>query len=225
MSMFINLQRTVDLYKKQRVELANRGEVGIIPASNQVRGDKPVPLPSSDSMQVFVSTPDARVNAQMSTVDLKIVETICPPAKEHVEELDHTSSQRRQDDVCSNSLELVLSGPSDHENKGEPLASLGEKENKDAAEMVNSRDSEVKYSMEVKNKSQVAHKDDDINSKAKTFGSANCGDGKPGLGDTLGDPLIFEDGSSKACDALMAGSNESESLILSRIHHSPESTH
>ncbi|KAF7816699.1 nipped-B-like protein B [Senna tora] len=222
-------QRAIDLYKKQRVELPNREKVDIIPASNQVQGNESVPIPSLENMQISVSTCDARVNMPLSTLGPKTVATICPPAEEHLEELDQMSSQKQQDHVCSNSLELILSGPSDHENKGEPLAALGEKEDKDTSEMVNSGDFEEKHSMEVENNSPLApvlrEDEDDMNSKAKTTDFAQCGDGKPGFDETLGDPLIFEDGSSKACDALMGSSNESESLILSRIHHSPESTH
>ncbi|XP_028790822.1 nipped-B-like protein B [Neltuma alba] len=203
-------QRAMDLYKKQRVKLPTRGKVDIIPAFNQVQDDESAPIHSSENGQVSVFTSDASVK-QKSTSDLKIGETLHPSAEEHLEELDQACSQKRQDHVqdhvCINSLGLVLSAPSDHGNKGEPLAASGEKEEKETSEMMGSGESKENQSMEVENKSLLVpdlHKDDV---------------------DTLGDPLIFGDGSSKACDALMAGSNESESLILSRIHHSPESTH
>lgn len=198
-------QRAMDLYKKQRVELPNKGEVDIIPAFNQVRGDESASVHSSENMQVSVFTSDARVKPKF-TSDLKIGETLHPSAGEHLEELDQAYSDKQQGHGCAISLGLVFSGPSDRGNEGEPLAALGEEE-KETSDLVGSGGSKENQFMEVENKSQLVtdlHKDDV---------------------DTLGDPLIFEDGSSKACDALMAGSNESESLILSRIHHSPESTH
>ncbi|KAI9098016.1 hypothetical protein K1719_025787 [Acacia pycnantha] len=199
-------QRALELYKKQRVGLPNGGRVDVIPAFNQVRGDESPPIHISEKVQVSVLTSDARVKPE-STSDSKIVETSHSPAEEHLQEPDQACSQKGQDQVCANSLGLVLSGPSDHGNKGEPLGALGEKEEAEASETVGSGESKENQSMEVENKSLLVpdlHKDDV---------------------DTLGGPLIFEEGSSKACDALMAGSNESESVILSRIHHSPESTH
>ncbi|KAJ8771582.1 hypothetical protein K2173_026759 [Erythroxylum novogranatense] len=41
----------------------------------------------------------------------------------------------------------------------------------------------------------------------------------------ISDSLLFSDGSSKVSGALMPGSSESELVILTRIHHSPKSTH
>ncbi|XP_008380885.1 uncharacterized protein [Malus domestica] len=58
-------------------------------------------------------------------------------------------------------------------------------------------------------------KDDNPIDQASTEGAA----------DAVTGPLIIPEGSQKACEALMPGSNESDSVILSRIHHSPESTH
>ncbi|KAL3570577.1 hypothetical protein D5086_027826, partial [Populus alba] len=52
-----------------------------------------------------------------------------------------------------------------------------------------------------------------------------CAEEGRGSGDAICGPLFFSDDSLKASGALMSGSNESESVILSRIHHSPESTH
>jgi hypothetical protein len=52
-----------------------------------------------------------------------------------------------------------------------------------------------------------------------------CAEEGRGSGDAICGPLFFSDDSLKASGALMPGSNESESVILSRIHHSPESTH
>lgn len=187
----------MDLYKKHKVGLTNGGKIDIISAFNQVRGVESDHIHSSENMEASDFVSDARVEPK-SISDSKIAETLHHPAGEHLKELDQACSPKGQDHGFASS--------SDHGNEGEPLAALGEKE-KETSEMVESGESKDNQSMEVENKSLLVpglHKD------VETL---------------VDDPLIFEDGSSKACDALMAGSNESESLILSRIHHSPESTH
>ncbi|XP_061356163.1 uncharacterized protein LOC133300604 isoform X2 [Gastrolobium bilobum] len=222
-------QRAIDLYKQQRTELLSDGKVDIISASNQVLVDESVPLPSLVSEQISASALDEMDNVPMPTFEHKKMEALSP-AKENLEEIDQTCSQKELDHDCNHSSKLVISSPScGHEKQREPVAGLCEKEDKVISDMVNSGNAEEKSPMAFKNELQLSptlHDDgDNMNNKAKSTGFAHRADEKRGFDDTMIRPLIFEDGSPRACDALMPGSNESESLILSRIHHSPESTH
>lgn len=61
-------------------------------------------------------------------------------------------------------------------------------------------------------------------SKIKCYPSSCSTEERQNIGETLSG-LLYSDGSSKACEALMPGPKESESVNLHRIHHSPESTH
>ena len=222
MNIFSTLQRAMDLYKKQSVKLPNGAEGDIVAESNRMQVDEPVPIPSSENREVSVSASDGAKDVLIPKVEPKKEEI-------HVEEINQTSSQMDQDYDCTHSLETGMSSPSSgHENQ-EAIAGFCEKEDKVTSDKAHSGDAEENQSMASKNGAQLAttlHEDgDDMSSEAKTTGSAHCADEKLGFDDTKVNPLIFEDGSPKACDALIPGSNESESLILSRIHHSPESTH
>ncbi|KAI4337960.1 hypothetical protein L6164_016321 [Bauhinia variegata] len=202
-------QKAIDLYKKQKMEMPN-GKLSIISASKQIQVDEPVPIPCVENMQV-----SEMENMPLTTLELKKVETTSA-AKEDLEE--------EPDQIHILGQDKIRALPDPSAGQG-----LGEKEEKILSEQANSGDAMENHSAG-KNSAQLAsstlHKGgDDMDGKAKSTGFAHCVDEKLGSGDPLGGPLIFEDGSSKACDALMPGSNESESLILSRIHHSPESTH
>ncbi|XP_020211326.1 uncharacterized protein LOC109796103 [Cajanus cajan] len=217
-------QRAIDLYKKHRVNLPNKAEVDKIAVSNQKQVDESVPIPSLENGHVSVTASDGTKDVPMPTLESDKVETTSP-AKEQLEEIDQTYSQMEQDYDKTG-----MSSPSSGRvNQAAAVADLQEKEPKITSDKVNSGDAEEDYSLAAKNEAQLAPtlhgEGDNIDSKAKTTGFAHCADEKLGLGDTKINPLIVEDGSPKACDALMPGSNESESLILSRIHHSPESTH
>ncbi|KAJ8751967.1 hypothetical protein K2173_000713 [Erythroxylum novogranatense] len=61
--------------------------------------------------------------------------------------------------------------------------------------------------------------------KIKDNVSFSCAEEGQGLGDAMYGSLLSSDDPCKASEDLMVGSNESESVILSRIHHSPENTH
>lgn len=209
MNIFFNLQRAIDIYKKQKLELPSEGKIDIISAFNQVQVGESIPVPSLGSRHVSASASNGTEDLPISTLGDKKLESLSP-AKEHLEEIDQTCGQK--------GLEKQI----------EPVAGLWEK-GEVTSNKVNPGDAEENKPMTFKNESQsgpALHDDgDNMNSKAKTTGFAHHADEKQGFVDTMVSPLIFEDGSPRACDALMPGSNESESLILSRIHHSPESTH
>lgn len=226
--MFSNLQRAIEHYKKERVELPNGERVDIISAFNQVQVDEAVPTPSLEDIQVTVSADDALANMPLSTLDLQKVKTLSP-AKQHLKDPHQNLGQKGQDHLCNHSVKMVMSCPSLHEDEVPLAAGLCEKEDEVTFKQVNSGDFEENRDAAVINEfklvSTLPKGSGNVNRIAKITGFAHSADEKLGSGDTLGGPLIFGDGTPKACDTLMLGSNESKSLILSRIHHSPDSTH
>ena len=226
MNIFSNLQRAIDLYKKQRVKLPNGRKVDIVSAYNQVQVDESAPIRGLENQQVSASASDGMEDVPISILEQKKLETLSP-AKENLQEIDHTCSQTEQDRDCTHSLKSSPS--SGDEKQRELLVGLSEKEDEDTSDKVNLGEAEENNPMAFKNESQLAptlHDDDNVRSKTIiTTGFAHRADEKLGFGDNMISPLIFGDGSPRACDALMPGSIESESLILSRIHHSPESKH
>lgn len=224
--IFSNLQRAIDLYKKHRVNLPNKREVDDTVVFHQMQVDESFPVPNLENGHVSVSACNGIKDVPMPTLESGKVETTSP-AKEQLEGINQTYIQMEQDHDKTG-----MSSPSSSRvNQEETVAGLQEKEPKITSDKVNSGDAKEDYTLAAKNEAQLAPtlhgEGDNIDSEAKTTGFAHCADEKLGFGDTKvnPNPLIVEDGSPKACDALMPGSNESESLILSRIHHSPESTH
>ncbi|KAL9312883.1 hypothetical protein ACSQ67_018335 [Phaseolus vulgaris] len=222
-------QISMNLYKKHMVKLPNKGEVDNIVVSNLMQvDDESIPIPSLENGHASVSATNGIKDVPMPTLESGKVETVSP-AKEQLEEINQSYSQLELDhDDNKSGMSSPSSGRVD---QAAAVAGLQEKEPEITADMVDSGDAEEDYSLAAKNEAQLAStllgEGDNIDCKAKTTGFARCADEKLGFGDTKvnPNPLIVEDGSPKACDALMPGSNESESLILSRIHHSPESTH
>ncbi|XP_019416800.1 PREDICTED: uncharacterized protein LOC109328017 isoform X2 [Lupinus angustifolius] len=201
-------QRAMDLYKKQRVKLPNERELGIIVPSNQMEVDESLPASSLENKQVSVSASDGTKDVLIPAVELEKMNAVSP-AKQHLEETNQTCNQMEQDYDSTHSLKMDMTDKSSvRENQEEAIAALYENEGEVTSD-----------NMASENEAQLApalqEGGDNMNSKAKTTGDD----------DTKVNPLILVDGSPKVCDSLMPGSNESESLILNRIHHSPESTH
>ncbi|XP_027357046.1 zinc finger CCCH domain-containing protein 13 isoform X2 [Abrus precatorius] len=222
-------QRAIALYKKHRVKLPKKEELDSIAAPSQMQVDESVPIPSLENGHVPVSAFNEINDVLIPSLEPNKVESTSP-VKEQLEENNQNYSQMVQDHDCTHSFKTGISSPSSGQmNQEAAVAGLQEKEDYVTSDKMNSGDAEEDNSMASKTEAQLAptlYEDgDNINSKAKTTGFAHCADEKLGFGDTQVNPLVVEDGSPKACDALMPGSNESESLILSRIHHSPESTH
>jgi zinc finger CCCH domain-containing protein 13 len=225
------MQRAIDIYKKHRVKLPNKGDVDIFAASksNQVQMDESVPISSLENKHDSVSASDAAKDVPTPALQPKEVETLSP-AMEQLDGINQTCSQMEQDGDCTDTLKIDTSSPSSGpENKEAAVAALPMEEDKVAFDQLNSGDAENNHTAASKSEALLAptsHEEcENMNIEDTITGFSQYTDEKLGFGDTKGNPLIFEDGSPKACDALMPGSNESESLILSRIHHSPESTH
>ncbi|KAK7282582.1 hypothetical protein RIF29_11481 [Crotalaria pallida] len=206
-------QRAMDLYQKQRVKLLTERELVSVAPSNQMEVNESVPTPSLENTQVSVSAADGTKDVLIpSSEEPKKVEALSP-VKEHLEEINQTCDQLEQDYDSTHSPKI---------KQEEAAADVGENEDKVTSDKVKSSDEEENHSMASKNEAKLAptlqEEGGNINDEAETTITGTDDDTKV-------NPLILEDGSPKVCDALMPGSNDSESLILSRIHHSPESTH
>lgn len=226
------LQRAMDLYKKQRVDIVGLLSVAgrtldIISASNQVMEEQ-APICKVEKAEEPIPTLNAEMpSSPMSTVDQKNVEAIAL-MPENMEEPISTPTQEAQNHVCTPTEEVLVAYGG--ENPGEPLpASSGEKDGM-ASEQVNSEVADGECLMPVDNELQatttLSTDGDNINGLGKTNGNNSSYYAEERLSDdAIIGPKFFPGGSPRACEALMPGSNESESVILSRIHHSPESTH
>ncbi|KAE9587240.1 hypothetical protein Lalb_Chr23g0271551 [Lupinus albus] len=211
-------QRAMDIYKKQRVKLPNEGELDIIVPSNPMEVDDALPSSSLDDKKVSISASEGTKDVLIPAVELEKMKA-SSPANDHIDDTNQTCNQMEQDYDSTHSPKMDTAGQSSvHENREEAVTALCKNEDKDTSDNVKSSDEEDNNSSASKSEAELAQAlqedGDNMNSKAKT-----CGHG------TKVNLLILEDGSPKLCDALMPGSNESDSLILSRIHHSPESTH
>ncbi|XP_018838726.2 fl(2)d-associated complex component-like isoform X2 [Juglans regia] len=231
------LQRAMNLYKKQRVEVVGllsirRGTLGIISASNQETVEEQALVCEVVEAEEPVPTMDVKVpSAHISTVDQNKVEAVSTNVLQ--ETVESVSSPAPGVQNCIGTPQMEARGQaSGGENPGEPLpvsssenkVSMPPKEmNLDVADGAclltreNDTQSTTNFPMDGEN----------INWVGKTTnGSSSSYCAEEGLlSDAINGPKCFPVGSPRACEALMPGSNESESVILSRIHRSPESTH
>ncbi|CAL0327481.1 unnamed protein product [Lupinus luteus] len=208
--------RAMDIYRKQRVKLLNEGELDFIAPSNHMEVDDALPASSPDNKTVSVPASERTTDVLIPAVELEKMKASSPA--NHLDHANQTCNQMEQDYDSTHSPKMDTAEQSSvHENQ-EAVTALFENEDKVTSDTVKSSDEEENHSSASKSEAELAQAmqedGDNMNSKAKT-----CGD------DTKVNLLILEDGSPKVCDGLMPGSNESELLILSRIHHSPESTH
>lgn len=226
------LQRAMDLYKKQRVDIVGLLSVAgqtldIISASKQVTVEEQAPICDMEKAEEPIPTLNAEMPSEpISTVDQKNVEAIAL-MQENMEEQVSTPTQEAQNHVCTPTQEVLVAYGGE---TGEPVpASSGEKDGM-ASEQVNSEVADGDCLLTVDNESQktttFSADGSNINGLGKADGNSSTYYTEERLsGDTINGPKFFPGGSPRACEALMSGSNESESVILSRIHHSPESTH
>lgn len=228
------LQRAMDLYKKQRVDIVGLLSVAgrtldIISASNKVTVEEQAPICDMEKAEEPIPTFDAEMPsaAPMSTVDQKNVETTAL-MQENMEEPVSTPTQEAQNHVCTPTQEVLVAYGG--ENPGEPVPVSSGEDEMASEEQVNSKVADGDCILTVDNESQkttaLSADGDNINGLGKANGNNSTYYAEEKLsGDAINGPKFFPGGSPRACEALMPGSNESESVILSRIHHSPESTH
>lgn len=228
------MQRAMDIYKRQRVSLslpmANGGKVDIILAP---RIEEQVPVNDLDVGGEPVLDHNEEISdVQMLNLDeekVKVHASISPEK----ENLEVACSQELAVHAHTSNLKLESASQAlSHDIPEEPMMIFsGDKVDKMSSEMVNSEDKQgdfVSTPDDVPNADQVLPTDGqkmDENRKMEGSNTYNRAEEGEGVGNAICGSVIFSDGSPKASGALMPGSNEPESVILRRIHHSPESTH
>ncbi|XP_022735855.1 uncharacterized protein LOC111289249 [Durio zibethinus] len=233
-------QKAMDLYKKQRLQMdtmpnVNGGTLAVISASNQEKGkeqssdlvveETEEPVLTSDAEMLDSAMPNSdqqkgeAVPTAYSQENMEqLVSVQSGELPDHVDSLPPEISQLSNIDIGQRTPEVsepVLNGNDAEEIKSEQVI-LGDVVGDSFRSLDNASEA-------------VVLPTDDENSKEinKTEGDNSvysCKE-RQDFGDAISGSLFLSDGSPKVSGALIPGSNESESLILSRIHHSPENTH
>lgn len=237
----------MDLYKKQMMETRGRpfitGEtLELISASNLENGEErvhydvarvedPVPNSSAEMLDAPISDIDSKhVEADPSAAadaEDKSAEVVsCPGEELHIPICSPPKFEGPIEDNGQDNMVVEPAQPnsSDAEMEGISCEQQEQVKSKDAG-VVAFSSLEIE-SLAVTTQSNFGGNLNGI-SNSKTNGDDSSILTEDGLafGDATNGPLCIQDGSPKGCEALMPGSKESESIILSRIHHSPESTH
>lgn len=222
----------MDIYKKQRVGLSglpivNGGTLDVIATSRVEQ----VPINDVDKAEEPVLNCDEDMpDVPILNLDQKKAEVPIAVTQEKPEEMVSTAGQEGRVHSHAPYLELADQAHSDN-NPEKPIQVVsGNKIDGMPSELVNSEDALGDCGSSPENVLQAATNlpTDDLmeeTDKINDNNSLHCAEEKQGFDDAKNGPLFFSEGSSKASGTLMPGSNESESVILSRIHHSPESTH
>lgn len=235
----------MDLYNRQMMDtrgtaFVTGGALDFISASNQENREEqvhcdvprvkdPVPTPDAEMLDAPISTLDSR-NAEAEaeadpssgvTSEKSVEQVSCEEVHIHISpsaELEGPNLDNDQDNIGE--PEPISSGV-----KMEVISSekQQEVESKEAADVNGFASVEIASLAAAATPSAVVDNLEGISNN--TNGDFETEEGGVALGDATNGPLCIPDGSPKGCEALMSGSKESESIILSRIHHSPESTH
>ncbi|EOY23517.1 Uncharacterized protein TCM_015385 isoform 1 [Theobroma cacao] len=217
-------QKAMDLYKKQRLQMGamlndNGGMLKFISASNQEKEQ------SSDHV-----VEDTEEQALIS--DAEMLDVAMPNSDQQKEEAVPTAAQENKEQPVSiQSGELPDHMDSLSPEKSElPNTDLGHRSPEVLKPVLNGIEAEEMESLEADNASEAVVLSTDVensNEINKTEGdnSVYCGKERQVFDDAISGSLFLSDGSPKVSGDLIPGSNESEFVILSRIHHSPESTH
>lgn len=196
----------------------------------QIHGDEEKvenPVPTSDTEMV---------DAPNTGLDVENVEAVPSVAAEEKMEVEVISipCHEEQNHNCSHSPRLAVLVKDDFpDNLGETLAtSNGVEAEAISSEVLKSEDTAADGIASLDNASlpvvPLSSEGDKLNRSGEASGGHCVNHVEEGLpfGDGLsGHVSVRDDGSPKDSEAMMSGSNESESVNLSRIHHSPESTH
>ncbi|XWS61315.1 hypothetical protein CRYUN_Cryun07bG0115700 [Craigia yunnanensis] len=223
-------QKAMDLYKKQRLQMGaisnvNGGMLAFISASNKEKGKEQssdhvieeagesVMISDAEMLDATKLNSDQQKGEAVSTAVSQenmeqLVSIQSGGLPENLDSLSPEESKLPNTDIGQMSPEVpkpVLNG-----NKGKEMES----------EQMNSGDIVGDSLRSVGNTSEGVHL------ATEGDNSVYCDKERQGFGDAISGSLFLSDGSPKVTGAmLIPGSNECESVILSRIHHSPESTH
>uniref|UniRef100_A0A6M2FA87 Uncharacterized protein n=1 Tax=Populus davidiana TaxID=266767 RepID=A0A6M2FA87_9ROSI len=216
-------QRAIEYYKKQRIGLSglpivNGGKIDAI-STSKVK-DEPI-IDVHKAEELVLNQNEEMPDVPVLSLDQKKVEEVAiADTREISEELVSAPSLKEHAHACTSSQELPDQALDQQDCVEKPAEMYsGNKIDEVPSEPVNSGVvgslPDPDYAPEAATISPTEGLDDN---------SLQCAEEGQGSGDTMCGPLFFSDDSPKASGALMPGSNESESVILSRIHHSPEST-
>ncbi|XP_042485972.1 uncharacterized protein LOC122066216 isoform X2 [Macadamia integrifolia] len=233
-------QRAMALYK----ESGERAKVNALrsPESEPLKvqipfGERLEHLPiSNEVVEGPVSASNREeVEGPVPTSEVREAEDSIPASKQgKVEEPIPASSEEKFDE-----MQVLISALADEKGE-EPIPIPGEdkseemflKSNHDGVNIVGSTYQEESeeavgdHFSSLENASLVARKDNDMNgtNSPRVSPHANSAEERQGFGDLICGPVGFSHG-SEACEALTPESIERGLVNLSRIHHSPESTH
>ncbi|PRQ60417.1 hypothetical protein RchiOBHm_Chr1g0380961 [Rosa chinensis] len=226
-------QKAMDLYKKQRMEAKGMsfvagGRLDIILASNQKNMEAKVS--EVEKVEQLVLKSDAEMaDAPVSSSDEK--NALVTVSTDSVKELVSTPGHEMQNHISLGSPKLEMAVEDSSQVEPEEPQTIP-----NGVEMDSMSSEQEK--LEVDNADGFSLLDNKVSLPTNTtlpadgYGVNKVKDdysiyhAEEGVAvDAIRGPLVIPDGSPKACEALMSGSNESDSVILSRIHHSPESTH
>ncbi|KAL5746535.1 hypothetical protein ACOSP7_027681 [Xanthoceras sorbifolium] len=230
-------QRAMNYYKKQRIQMSgiiNGGKLDIISKSNEEKV-KQGSLCNVDKAEGLVFN-----DIEMSDAPMSIPDQEKPEAVSH-DDVHEVSEEKVaalcpvvQDDAHAPLLNVEVPNQDfPPKSPEEPVLILnGDKMDGLPSEQVITEGADGHTSPTLDNVPHAAAilpaDDNKINeeiSKSKSNDSFYPPEEKEGLGDAINGRLFLSDGSPKIAEAMMPESNESESVILNRIHHSPESTH
>lgn len=235
-SVFLNLQRAMGLYKKQMMEtrgkpFINKRTLELISASSLGNGgeqvhcdvarvEDPVLDSAADMLDAPISDRDSEnVEADPSAAaEDKSAEPVQSPSKDVRPPISPPHSE-------DNDQDNMVVGPEPNASGGELGAMSCEQQ-----ELVKSTETGVVGFSSLDIASRTVTTQSSLGDNFNEIGNSEANGDDSSLrteafGEATNGPLCFPDGSPKVCEALMSGSKESESIILSRIHHSPESTH
>ncbi|XP_022737246.1 uncharacterized protein LOC111290143 [Durio zibethinus] len=233
-------QKAMDLYKKQRLQMdtmpnVNGGTLAVISASNQEKGkeqssdlvveETEEPVLTSDAEMLDSAMPNSdqqkgeAVPTAYSQENMEqLVSVQSGELPDHVDSLPPEKSQLSNIDIGQRTPEVsepVLNGNEVEEIKSEQVI-LGDVVGESFQSLDNASEAVV-LPTDGENSKEI--------NKTEGDNSVYSCKERQDFGDAISGSLFLSDGSPKVSGALIPGSNESESLILSRIHHSPENTH
>ncbi|GLU12013.1 hypothetical protein SLE2022_287220 [Rubroshorea leprosula] len=229
------LKKALDLYKRQRLEMSglppvNSQVLDFVSASNQEHKEEKVCFHNSERTQELAMISEAEMpDAATPNSDKMRSGAISPVAsQENVMVLASVQGEECQDHAENPSQEkLELPNPDViNESPQEPKPVLnGDKLDEVKSEQMiledaGRRDTALQAAVLLTDGENPNNID-----KMEDYSSINSPKERQAFDDAISGSLFLSGDSSKVSGVLMPESNESESVILSRIHDSPENTH
>ncbi|GLT63642.1 hypothetical protein SLA2020_361900 [Shorea laevis] len=224
-------KKALDLYKRDRVEMTGlppvKSQSDFVSASNLEQREEKGSLHNLEKAPEVAMISDAEMlDAATPNSDQKKAGAISPVASQRSLTVPASvqDDETRDHPESPSQKKLELPNPANvNESLEEPKPVL----NGDKVDEVESEQMVVE-DVGIDNASQAAVllTDGECPNNMEVDSSVNCPKERQAIDDAISGSLFLSDGSPKVSGTLiMPGSNESESVILSRIHHSPESTH